>query len=53
MIPIVDVPTIETSRLRLRAWTDDDVDPMTAINEDPEVAAWLWPIDPALTAKRI
>ncbi len=47
------VPTIATDRLRLRAWTDDDIAPLTEIYTDPEVTAWLGPIDPAQTRKRI
>jgi RimJ/RimL family protein N-acetyltransferase len=39
--------------LVLREWRDDDVEPMTAINADPEVAQWLGPIDPSKTSERI
>jgi RimJ/RimL family protein N-acetyltransferase len=32
---------LETARLRLRDWRDDDVAPFGEMNADPEVAAWL------------
>jgi RimJ/RimL family protein N-acetyltransferase len=32
---------IETERLVLRAWRDEDLDPFAAIFADPEVADWL------------
>jgi RimJ/RimL family protein N-acetyltransferase len=32
---------IETDRLLLRRWRDDDVAPMTAINSDPDVMRWI------------
>jgi RimJ/RimL family protein N-acetyltransferase len=35
---------IETERLIMRTWRDDDVDPFHAINSDPEVMATLGPI---------
>jgi RimJ/RimL family protein N-acetyltransferase len=33
----VAVPELETPRLRLRAWRDDDLEPFAAINARPEV----------------
>lgn len=35
------VPTIETPRLNLRDWTDDDIEPWVAMNADPRVAEFL------------
>jgi hypothetical protein len=35
------IPEIETERLRLRAWRDGDIIPMTAINSDPAVRVGL------------
>ncbi|MEV6201942.1 GNAT family N-acetyltransferase [Streptomyces sp. NPDC051771] len=32
---------LETPRLVLRRWRADDVAPMTAVNEDPEVMRWI------------
>src|SRR5437667_8519927 len=32
---------VETERLRLRSWRDDDLEPFAAINADPEVARFL------------
>jgi RimJ/RimL family protein N-acetyltransferase len=40
-VPGIDVPTIETARLRLRGWQPDDVAPYTAMRADPEVARYL------------
>ena len=37
----------------MRSWREDDVEPMTAINSDPEVARWLGPVDPSRTRERI
>jgi RimJ/RimL family protein N-acetyltransferase len=34
-------PTLLTARLMLRRWRDDDVEPMAAINADPEVMRWI------------
>ena len=34
-------PTLVTPRLVLRRWRDDDVEPMAAINADPEVMRWI------------
>ncbi|MYR60998.1 GNAT family N-acetyltransferase, partial [Streptomyces sp. SID625] len=33
--------TIETARLILRRWHDDDVAPMAAVNADPEVMRFI------------
>ncbi|MFD7908395.1 GNAT family N-acetyltransferase, partial [Kitasatospora sp. NPDC059747] len=33
--------TIETPRLILRRWREEDVAPMAAINADPEVMRWI------------
>ena len=32
---------LETPRLILRTWTEQDIDPMTAIDQDPEVCKYL------------
>lgn len=32
---------LPTSRLILRRWRDDDIEPMAAINADPEVMRWI------------
>ena len=37
------VPTIETDRLDLRAWTPADRAPFAALNADPEVIRWIGP----------
>jgi RimJ/RimL family protein N-acetyltransferase len=34
-------PILHTPRLVLRRWRDDDVEPMAAINADPEVMRWI------------
>jgi RimJ/RimL family protein N-acetyltransferase len=47
------IPEVETDRLLMRAWRGEDVEPMTAINSDPEVAPWLGAIDPSRTKERI
>ncbi|MBB4751716.1 GNAT family N-acetyltransferase [Actinoplanes lobatus] len=47
---------METPRLVLRHWTDDDLDPMAAINADPEVMRWIrngQPLDRDGTAERL
>jgi RimJ/RimL family protein N-acetyltransferase len=33
--------TLETARLILRRWREDDVAPMAAVNGDPEVMRWI------------
>lgn len=33
--------TLETERLILRRWRDEDLEPAAAINADPEVMAWM------------
>lgn len=38
---MTDVPTLETERLRLRPWRDDDLDAYAALCADPEVMRWL------------
>ncbi len=53
MSPPIAIPEIETDRLLLRAWRNDDVEPMTAINADPEIARWLGSIDASRTGERI
>jgi RimJ/RimL family protein N-acetyltransferase len=35
------IPTIDTERLRLRAFVDSDRDRFAALNADPEVMAWF------------
>ncbi len=35
------VISIDTPRLVLRRWRDDDIAPMTAINADPQVMRWI------------
>ena len=47
------IPTIDTERVRLRGWREDDVERMTVINADPEVARWLGSIDPSRTREKI
>ena len=45
---------IETARLRMRSWRDDDVTPFQAICSDPDVMATLGPpLDMDATATRI
>jgi RimJ/RimL family protein N-acetyltransferase len=39
--PRVSSRGIETDRLRLRTWRDDDLEPFAAMNADPEVARFL------------
>lgn len=51
------VPVLETARLRLRGWRDDDVDAYAAICGDPEVMRWLGaagtPLTPAESAEQL
>lgn len=49
----VEIPAVESPRLILRGWRPEDLEPMTAINSDPEVARWLGSPDPAKTGERI
>jgi RimJ/RimL family protein N-acetyltransferase len=35
------MPELITERLRLRRWSTEDVEAMTAINSDPEVMRWI------------
>ncbi|MGW0759358.1 GNAT family N-acetyltransferase [Streptomyces sp. NPDC002814] len=35
------MPVLETPRLLLRRWRQEDVAPLTAINADPEVMRWI------------
>lgn len=34
-------PVLNTPRLVLRRWRDDDIEPMAAINADPDVMRWI------------
>lgn len=38
---MADVPTIESARLILRNWRDDDIEPWVRMNADPHVAEFL------------
>ena len=38
---IVEIPTVVTSRLILRGWRADDVDPYAEMNSDPETMRYL------------
>ena len=35
------IPTVDTARLRLRAWSEDDREPFAAMNADPEVMRYM------------
>ncbi|GAA0275165.1 GNAT family N-acetyltransferase [Cryptosporangium japonicum] len=51
-----DAAPLETPRLWLRRWRDDDVDALAAINADPEVMRYIHdgrPLDRAATAERL
>ncbi len=37
----MSIPTLETERLRLRAFRESDREPFAALNADPEVMAWF------------
>ena len=37
----MEIPTVETERLRLRAWFDADREPFAAMNADPEVMRYM------------
>jgi RimJ/RimL family protein N-acetyltransferase len=43
------IPTLETDRLRLRAWRDDDLDAYVALCGDPDVMRWIGARGAALT----
>ena len=45
------IPTLETERLRLRPWRDDDLDAYVALCADPEVMRWIGARGAALTPK--
>jgi RimJ/RimL family protein N-acetyltransferase len=45
----MNAPVIETERLRLRPWRDDDLDAYAALCADPEVMRWLGAQGDALT----
>src|SRR5687767_9456915 len=49
----MDVPELLTPRLRLRGWTDADVEPMAAIYADPEIVRYLLPRDLEATRQQI
>ncbi len=40
------IPVVETERLILREWRDEDVEPYAAMNADPEVRRWMFPDRP-------
>ena len=37
----MNVPVLETERLTLRGFREDDLDEMAAISADPEVTKWV------------
>jgi RimJ/RimL family protein N-acetyltransferase len=37
----IDIPTIETPRLRLRAFRDDDTEPLFELMQDPDVVRYI------------
>jgi RimJ/RimL family protein N-acetyltransferase len=37
----MQIPTVETERLRLRAWSDADREPFAELNADPEVMRYM------------
>jgi RimJ/RimL family protein N-acetyltransferase len=41
MSQIIEIPTLRTDRLVLRAFRPADLDPLAAMNADPEVRRWL------------
>ena len=56
MTAAAGIPVLETDRLRLRGWTDDDLDDLAAIYADREVTRWIGipePLDRAGTWRRL